>query len=52
MTLIKQTVTAKARKLSAEWNCEIMQDTQAQYGIDIEEEIIKSMYSTPRHCYE
>lgn len=36
----KQTVEAKTRKLSATWTFESAQDAQAQYGIDIEQELM------------
>ena len=37
--ILKQTVEAKTRKLSARWTFEAAQDAQAQQGIDIEAEI-------------
>jgi hypothetical protein len=38
--ILKQTVEAKTRKLSARWTFEAAQDAQAQQGIDIEAEIM------------
>jgi len=41
--LLKQTVEAKARKLSARWTFEAAQDAQAMHGIDIEAEIMAAL---------
>ena len=38
--VLKQTVEAKSRKLSARWTFEAAQDSQAMHGIDIEAEIL------------
>lgn len=38
--MAKQTVEAKTRKLSATWTFEGAQDAQAQYGLDIEQELM------------
>jgi hypothetical protein len=38
--ILKQTVEAKTRKLSARWTFEAAQDAQAQQGIDVEAEIM------------
>lgn len=41
--LLKQTVEAKTRKLSARWTFESAQDAQSQHGIDIEAEIMAAL---------
>lgn len=41
--ILKQTVEAKSRKLSARWTFESAQDAQAQQGIDIEAEIMAAL---------
>jgi len=41
--LLKQTVEAKTRKLSARWTFEAAQDAQAQQGIDVEAEIMGAL---------
>ena len=41
--ILKQTVEAKTRKLSARWTFEEAQDAQAQQGIDIEAEIMAAL---------
>lgn len=41
--LLKQTVEAKTRKLSARWTFEAAQDAQSQHGIDIEAEIMAAL---------
>jgi hypothetical protein len=41
--ILKQTVEAKSRKLSARWTFEAAQDSQAQHGIDIEAEIMAAL---------
>jgi len=41
--ILKQTVEAKTRKLSARWTFESAQDAQAQHGIDIEAEIMAAL---------
>ena len=41
--VLKQTVEAKTRKLSARWTFEAAQDAQAQQGIDIEAEIMAAL---------
>src|SRR6056300_755278 len=41
--ILKQTVEAKTRKLSARWTFEAAQDAQAQQGIDIEAEVIAAL---------
>jgi hypothetical protein len=41
--ILKQTVEAKSRKLSATWTFESAQDAQAQQGIDIEAEIMAAL---------
>ncbi len=41
--ILKQTVEAKTRKLSARWTFEAAQDAQAQQGIDIEAEIMAAL---------
>lgn len=41
--IVKETVEAKTRRLSASWTFEAAQDAQAQYGIDIEAEIMGAL---------
>jgi len=41
--ILKQTVEAKTRNLSARWTFEAAQDAQAQQGIDIEAEIMAAL---------
>jgi hypothetical protein len=41
--ILKQTVEAKSRKLSARWTFEAAQDAQSQHGIDIEAEIMAAL---------
>jgi hypothetical protein len=41
--ILKQSVEAKTRKLSARWTFEAAQDAQAQQGIDIEAEIMAAL---------
>ena len=41
--ILKQTVEAKTRKLSARWTFESAQDAQAQKGIDVEAEIMAAL---------
>lgn len=41
--LVKETVTAKSHRLSAEWTIEAQQDAQAQYGLNIETEIFAAV---------
>jgi len=41
--ILKQTVEAKSRKLSARWTFEAAQDAQAQQGIDVEAEIMAAL---------
>jgi len=41
--ILKQTVEAKSRKLSARWTFESAQDAQSQHGIDIEAEIMAAL---------
>jgi len=41
--ILKETVVAKTRKLSARWTFEAAQDAQAQQGIDIEAEIMAAL---------
>ena len=41
--ILKQTVEAKTRKLSARWTFEAAQDAQAHQGIDIEAEIMAAL---------
>jgi len=38
--VLKETVEAESRRLSATWTVEAMQDAQAQHGIDIEAELM------------
>ena len=41
--VLKQTVEAKSRKLSARWTFEAAQDAQAQQGLDVEAEIMAAL---------
>lgn len=41
--ILKQTVEARTRKLSARWTFESAQDAQAQHGIDVEAEIMAAL---------
>ena len=41
--IVKQTVEAKSRKLSARWTFEAAQDAQAMHGIDVEAEIMAAL---------
>jgi hypothetical protein len=41
--ILRETVEAKTRKLSARWTFEAVQDAQAQQGIDIEAEIMAAL---------
>ena len=41
--ILKQTVEAKSRKLSARWTFEAAQDAQSQHGIDVEAEIMAAL---------
>jgi hypothetical protein len=41
--ILKQTVEAKTRKLSARWTFESAQDAQAMHGIDVEAEIMAAL---------
>jgi hypothetical protein len=41
--IVKETVEAKTRRLSANWTFESAQDAQSQYGIDIEAEIMGAL---------
>jgi len=41
--ILRQTVEAKSRKLSARWTFEAAQDAQAMHGIDVEAEIMAAL---------
>jgi hypothetical protein len=41
--IMRQTVEAKSRKLSARWTFEAAQDAQAMHGIDIEQEVMAAL---------
>ena len=41
--ILKQTVEAKTRKLSARWTFESAQDAQAQQGVDVEAEVMAAL---------
>ena len=43
LQILKQTVEAKTRKLSARWTFESAQDAQAQQGVDVEAEIMAAL---------
>ena len=37
--IIKQTVAAKTRRLTATWTYEVSEELESEYGIDVEKEI-------------
>ncbi len=41
--ILKQTVEAKSRKLSARWTFEAAQDAQSMHGLDVEAEIMQAL---------
>jgi hypothetical protein len=41
--ILKQTVEAKSRRLSARWTFEAAQDAQSQHGLDVEAEIMAAL---------
>jgi len=41
--IVKETVEAKSRKMSARWTFEAAQDAQAMHGIDVEAEILAAL---------
>lgn len=41
--IIAQAVEAKSRKLQASWTLEAMQDAQKQHGLNVEDELVKTM---------
>nr|URC25023.1 major capsid protein [Myoviridae environmental samples] len=41
--ILKQTVEAKTRKMSARWTFEAAQDAQAMHGLDVEAEIMAAL---------
>lgn len=41
--ILKQTVEAKTRKLSAQWTFEAAQDAESQHGLDVEAEIMAAL---------
>ena len=43
MEIVTQAVESKSRRLSASWTVEAMQDLQNQHGLDMENEMTKSM---------
>jgi hypothetical protein len=43
LQIVKETVEAKTRKLSARWTFEAAQDAQSQQGIDIEAEVMAAL---------
>ena len=43
INVLKQTVEAKSRKLSARWTFEAAQDAQAMHGIDVETEVMGAL---------
>ena len=46
LKFMQQTVTAKTRKLAAQWSLEAAQDAQASLGINIEKEMITALAQT------
>ena len=40
--ILKQTVEAKSRRLSARWTFESAQDANAMHGVDVEAEIMQA----------
>lgn len=45
MQLLKQTVEAKSRRISAEWSFEAASDAESQYGLNIESEMLQAISS-------
>jgi len=43
LEILKQTVTAQTRRLSARWTVEAQTDANNQYGVDIEEELLAAV---------
>lgn len=43
LEILKQTVEAKTRRLSARWTVESQADAQNMYGVDIEEELLQAV---------
>ena len=41
--VLRETVEAKSRRLSARWTVESMQDAQSQHGIDVEAEVMATL---------
>ena len=41
--VVKETVEAKTRRLSAQWTFEAAQDAQSQYGLDLEAEVMGAL---------
>lgn len=41
--IVKETVTAKSRRLSARWTFEAAQDAEAQHGIDLQAELMATL---------
>ena len=41
--ILKQTVEAKTRKLSARWTFEAAQDASAMHGLDVEAEVMAAL---------
>ena len=46
LKFVQQTVTAKTRKLAAQWTLEAAQDAQASLGLNIEKEMITALAQT------
>jgi hypothetical protein len=43
LEILKQTVEAKTRRLSARWTVEGQADAQNMYGVDLEEELLQAV---------
>lgn len=43
LAMLKETVEAKTRRMSASWTFEAAQDAESQYGVDIEAEMISAV---------
>ena len=41
--ILKETVEAKTRRLSARWTFEAAQDAEAMHGVDVEAEIMQAL---------
>ena len=49
LAVLKQTITAKSRKLQARWTMEAAQDLNAQHGLDLESELTAALSAQIAH---